>query len=681
MAAPPRSRSSTRDLRRTLGWSLLLVAAVGLVYANSLRAPFLFDDAGAVVTNPTIRELGSLAIFQPPADGSTTTGRPLVNFSFAVSHALGGGTPSGHRAVNVGLHAVAALLVFAILRRLRLFEPSEGGTAGNANLAAFAAALLWAVHPLQTESVVCIAQRTEVLCGVFYLATIAAFLRAVDGATPSGRRFDWRWGTVSLLASAAGMASKEVMVTAPVAVILIDRTFVAGSFRAAWNARRGYYLALAGTWIPLAVLVVGTGGARGVAAGFSLGVSPWAYLLTQAEALVRYLGLVLWPHPLVLDYGTAVVTSVSDVFVEVAIVLLLLAATGWALVRRPRLGLVGAWFFLLLAPSSSFVPLVAQTVAEHRMYLPLAGLIGFFVHGVFAWSGSGAKAAVGFLLLGSALVTVARNADYRDELRIWSTSVDAYPSSARAHGNLALVLRDRGRLPEAGKHFARAVALDPAYATGHYNWGVMLLAERREAEAIREFEAALRSAPRHLDAMVNLGTALVRTGRSADAIALFERARALSPTADVLFNLGVAYVEAGQSAEAVRQFTEALRLAPGLAEAHVQIGRIDERERRPEAAEQRYRAALALVPTHAVAQARLGLLLARSERWDEALVALREAVRLNPADVDARANLGNVYLVQGRAREAGAQYEEALRLRPGDTRLRESLEAARAQLR
>ena len=621
----------------------LLVAAIALAYANSLRAPFLFDDAAAVLNNPTIRSLASLDVLRPPADGSTTTGRPLVNFSFALNHALSGENPWSYHALNLAIHCAAALTLMGLVRRTLLLARGRSLLAGDSKTlsspspasrllpadhatAAFIA-LLWALHPLQTESVVCVAQRTEVLCGLFFLLTLYAFARASEMGghvpVPAFRRHLWL--VLSVIASLLGMASKEVMVTAPVVVLLYDRTFVAGTFAAAWRARRGYYAALAATWLLLAALVFQSGGARGVAAGFDLGVSPWSYLLKQCEALVLYLRLAVWPHPLVLDYGTAVARSVAEVWWQGLIIVALLAGTVWALVRKPVAGFLGGCFFLILAPSSSFVPLVTQTMAEHRMYLPLAALVVGAAFGLHARWPAATRFALPALALVFGVATHARNRDYRDALTIWSTTVADYPSSARAHHNLALVLHPLSRPAEAHTHFARAVELDPAYVTAWSNWAVALLSDRRLDEAIRCFERALSLAPR------------------------------------------------GDGSAA--------KLAQPLADAHVELARLLERERRTAEAETHYATALQLAPDHATAHAQLGLLFARTERLDDAARHLREAVRLSPADASAHANLGNVLLLQGQPREALEHYEAALRLRPDDARLRESLRTAREALR
>lgn len=631
--------------RQHLGWCFLITIVVTLVYWNSLGVPFLFDDADAVSRNPTIRQLASLDVLTPPTDGSTTTGRPIVNLSYALNFAIGGEHAWGYHVLNVAIHVFAALALWGVVRRT-LLAPGLRETAfvGAAPLAGFVA-LLWALHPLQTESVVCIAQRTESLCGLFYLLTLYGFIRSCETPASTPRRPTWRWAAFSVLMCLLGMGTKEVMVTAPLLVLLYDRTFFAGSFAAAWRQRRGYYVALASTGLLLIALLAGMGGARGASAGFGLSISWWSYLLKQNEALLRYLWLAFWPHPLVLDYGTAVTRSIADVWWQGPLVLTLLAATIWALVRRPILGFIGAWFFLILAPSSSVVPLVTQTMAEHRMYLPLAAIVAIVAWGlqrrrVLIWGGT-------LLVVLFAALTIARNHDYRDAVAIWSDNVTHYPQSARGHNNLALALHRAGKSSEADQHFATALRLQPDYVSALHNWGTALLEQGRAHEAVARLQAAVRLAPAHLDARVNLGNALVRAQRPAEAVSHFEAALRIRPAADLHYNLGCAFLELAQSSDAAGQFRAALRLDPNLPEAH----------------------------------ARLGLLLARAGQLAEARMQLSDAARLQPTNADLQANLGNVLLMLGEVREAITHYETSLRLRPDDLRVRENLQLARESLR
>jgi tetratricopeptide (TPR) repeat protein len=641
-----------------------------------LEAPFLFDDTGAVVHNPTIRHLASLASLNPPSDGSTTTGRPVVNFSYAINYAISGETVWSYHALNVAIHVLAVLTLMGIVRRTLASPVLRDHFGAAAQLLAFLTALLWALHPLQTESVICIAQRTESLCGLFYLLTVYGFIRGTEAGAPSQC-----WFAASFVFCVAGMGTKEVMVTAPLIVLLYDRTFVAGGFSAAWRQRRNYYLTLAGAWLLLAWLVGRGGGARGVAAGFGLGVSWWTYLLKQCEAILLYLKLSFWPHPLVLDYGPAGMNSLGAVLWQAVVVLALLAAAVAALIRKPAAGFLGACFFIILAPSSSVVPLVTQTMAEHRMYLPLVSVVSLVVLTGYRWIGSRATWPLVAVAVVLGFVTIARNHDYRDTVAIWTDNVAKYPQGARGHNNLAWALQQQGKTEQADAHFAQAVALQPGYVTARYNWGVALLDQGRIAEAIAQFETAVQQAPNHADAYVNLGNALMQVQRAGEAIPHYEAALRLKPAADAHYDLGVALAEVGRPEDAADHFRDALQMNPALPEAHYQLARLAELAGRPVDAEREYLETLRLAPEHALAHAKLGLLFARSGRLAPAADHFRTVIRQQPKDADAHANLGNVLLLQGQAREAIAQYEEALRLRPDDPRTRENLQLARESLR
>jgi protein O-mannosyl-transferase len=655
----------------------ILIAAVVLVYWNSFNTPFLFDDTGAVINNPTIRHLGSLAVFNPPADGSTTTGRPLVNFSFALNYAMSAQQVWSYHALNLLIHILAALALMGALQSA-LAGPVLGVRYGPVSpLLAFSVALLWALHPLLTESVVCVAQRTESLCGLFYLLTFYCFGQALKPGIKAPRA----WLIFSFFSCLAGMGSKEVMVTAPVLVFLADRTFFAGSFASAWRERKGFYCSLAATWLLTAWLVWRSGGERGTAAGFGLGISWWNYLLQQNEALILYLKLSFWPHPLVLDYGTEIAHSIRDVWWQGIIVVVLLLTTGWALYRKPAVGFVGAWFFAILAPSSSVMPLVTQTMAEHRMYLPLAMIVCGTVLAGYHWLGPKANWAFAAVLLLFGGMTMVRNRDYRDTVAIWRDTVEKYPHNPRAHNNLAWALQTKGQPGDANIHFARAIELQPDYISARYNWGVALLDQGRADDAITQFESAVKLFPNHADAQLNLGNALMQVQRDASAIEHYEIALQLKPAADAHFNLGVALINVDRPAEAAEHLHAALQLNPGLPEAHYQLGRTAEALGHSIEAEKNYDHALQLAPDHVRAHRQLGLLLARRNEFIRAEENFRAVIRLAPADPNAHANLGNVLLMEGKPNDAIGCYEESLRLRPGDPRTLDNLKIARDSLR
>ncbi len=255
----------------------------------------------------------------------------------------------GYHIFNLIVHTLGSLALFGLVRRT-LLQPALRARFGSAATPlALAVALLWAVHPLLTEAVTYVVQRAESLMGLFYLLTLYCFIRGTKSAsdTPgAGRRrspaaaptlMDRRrkvWLLAAVGTCALGMATKEVMVSAPLLVLLYDRTFVAGSWRDAWAQRKGFYLSLGATWLLLGWLVLGTEN-RGGTAGLGLGDSVWTYALTQTRAIVLYLKLALWPHPLVFDYGTEAIEHLADALPFALVIALLIASAAVALWRWP----------------------------------------------------------------------------------------------------------------------------------------------------------------------------------------------------------------------------------------------------------------------------------------------------------------------------------------------------------
>jgi tetratricopeptide (TPR) repeat protein len=581
----------------------LIVAAVVAVYANSLQAPFIFDDLPGIVENQTIRHLGDLrTVLAAPSDiGSSANSRPLFNLSLALNYAAGGLNPTGYHAGNIALHALAALALFGLVRRTLLLPSLQPRWGPLARPVALGAALLWAVHPLQTETVTCVIQRTEGLVGLIYLFTCYGFIRATDPAESDAKR----WKAITVAACFLGVLSKEVMATAPVLLLLYDRTFVAGTFDGAWQKRRGFHLALFASWIPLAGLILGSGG-RGGTVGFGLGTSSIDYLLTQCKAIGLYLRLSFWPHPLVLDYGTDVVSGPGAVWRQGLLLLALLAGTVWALRHRPMVGFLGAWFFVILAPSSSFVPLQSQTIAEHRMYLPLAALVVPLSAWLCLTLGSRARTVLAIAVVGAGLVTIERNLDYRSTLSIWEDTARKVPENTRASINFVLELMTAGRLDEAIRRGEALVATFPDNPEIRLNHGTVLFRAGREAEGATEYRKAARLDPKNAEAHYNLGNLEARVGKFAEARPHYEAAVQAKPGhLGARMNLALSLAKTGHLAEAVAQFQEAQRRAPENPEPLIRLGNVLGEANQFEQAAQAFENALQVDPGNASAAANL----------------------------------------------------------------------------
>ena len=627
---------------------LLVVAGVA-VYANGFQGVFLFDDLQEIVQEPRIRRLWPLLEL-------LSGRRPVVDLTLAVNYALGGLHEWGFHAVNLAVHILASITLYGLVRGALSRLAMHARVRNSAQCLAFTIALFWLIHPLQTQSVTYLIQRSEALMGLFYLLTLYSVLRGADSARST------LWYVLAVLACALGMGSKAVMVTAPVMVLLLDGTILAGSFRAALRRRWGLYVGLASTWMIL--IVCGVAGTVlnpskthvTVGLGFQ-GATPWEYALTQPGVLLHYMKVSLWPNSLCLDYGWPVASSAGEIVAPAVVLAFLLAGTFRALVRKSWLGLVGAWFFVILSPTSSIIP-IQDAAFEHRMYLPLAAVITAVVVGVWwvvaAWSArrSVSPAVVRVihvsLIAGAAIplayLTVDRNRDYGSAVSMWRDVVAKRPTNPRGHYNLGKALDETGQEAEAMRLYQRATEVDPMYDEAYFGQGVLLSRRGRLGDAVKAYREAIRLRPRNADARSNLGNVLVRLGRFDQAVEQYDEALRIAPGhADARYNLGSTWLQLGRFPDAIRAFREVLQRQPD----------------------------------HLPARRNLGAALADSGRWDEAIQTYREAIRLDPTHANTHANLGMTLLRRGRHEEAKRSLRRALEIEPGHTSARRALRDVR----
>jgi tetratricopeptide (TPR) repeat protein len=377
------------------------------------------------------------------------------------------------------------------------------------------------------------------------------------------------------------MATKQVMVTAPVLVLLYDRAFVSESFRSALASRRWYYASMATTWFWLGWLMHRSSLAA-VNVGFQSGVSWPIYALTELRVVTGYLKLAFWPHPLVFDYGIEIMaTDLLTVMPYALVITLVLIAVALAWRRSPKAGFLGCWFFLILAPTSTVVPIAEQPMAESRMYLPLAAVVVLMVLWSYALGRSRAFVVLGIVVVGLGALTIRRNYDYRGELSIWEDTLARLPHSSRGQGNLGMALATMpGRLSEAIAHYEEAVRIRPGYAEAHNDLAKALAkTPGRMADAIGHYEEALRLQPGIAEVHYNLANAFAKTpGRLADAIGQYEEAVRLKPSfVEARSNLAVVYAESGRLEAAINQLEIAAQLNPDASYVRDILGKLKAR--------------------------------------------------------------------------------------------------------
>ena len=665
-AAPTRTRP------RTSFWRIAIVVSAGiLAYANSLSGPFIFDDDATVVENTQIRDWHpSTSLF--PGREAPTAGRPLVNASFAINYAVGGLQVRGYHVTNIAIHLLCGLALFGVVGRTLSLADIPTQLRDRAVDLAFAVALVWIVHPLNTEAVDYITQRTESMMGLFYLLTLYWAIRAATQAR--SRRVP---ELLSVVCCAIGMACKESMVTAPLMVPLYDRVFVFDSWKRAFRQRWPLYAGLAATWIVLGALL--WSGPRVYSAGFQAGISSWTYLLNETVMITRYLQLASWPRSLVLAYGEPRLLSVVDVLPYALIVGALLTATVLTFARSPKFAFPAAWFFITLAPSSSFVPVATEVGAERRMYLPLAGLIALLVVAI----GSRVRRPVAGLVLAVVCAaciagTAFRNREYRSALSIAEATFARWPTPF-SETMVGTELAVAGRHDEAIEHLRRAA---PEFSRAKYHLGGELFTAGKIDEAVEQLQAFITEKPMLLEvirARMMIGRAYVAEHKWRDAIEQFRLVLSMTtPAAEAHVTATGLLADAlfGQEeyADAVRYYRAFLRSRPNdvsgltnLAIALSSLGKGDE-------ALDVFRRAVDLQPTDVPARLNLARALFNLDRIDAAAAETAELLRLNPDDSAGHDLMGRALASRGRYTEARAEFERAIELDPHDEQPRQDLD-------
>jgi len=661
---------------------LLLILAGVLAYWNSFDGVFVYDDVHSIRDNPHISRLWPLneAMSLPLwSTGTTVDGRPLLSLTFALNHWLFGPEPWGYHLVNLLIHIAAGLLLFGIVRRTLALPQVRERYGRSGRWLALATAAIWLVHPLQTESVTYIVQRAESLMGMLFLLTMYCSIRvfeqdsagdvddtdgprgrgpsreissaghgrgdglgarAQDAVTAQNRaasHLSTAWQLAAVAACAIGMGVKQTLFSAPLLVILYDYVFTGGLGpgglalgerglrRAGHVARPGrpgrgrFYAALCSTWLIVFTIIALTWQESTID---FVKISPLRYALTQPLVILHYLRLAIWPSPLVLSYGWLLEDQWPRIVFPALAILGLLVAMVRGLWRRKWYGFVAAWFFLILAPTSSIAPM-RQAMFEHRMYLSLAAVVVLAVIAVAsglrrickdpgrAATFGGALAVTTVIVFG--VLTHHRNSDYHNAIGLWRDSLTHRYRSHIAHLNLGSCLQTEGRSLEALRHLQVALTLKPDYAEAHSNLGNTLLALGRPGEAIPHHREALRMHPN---------------------------------SAAINYNLGIALEAVGQRREAIDSYREAVRLKPDLADAHYNLGN---------------------------ALLKLG-------RAGEAIGCYQRTVQLKPDHADAHNNLGVVHRSAGRLADAIRHFEEAVRLKPDYTVARDNLRKAREMM-
>ncbi len=583
-------RPNSDAVARQFAGPLLLALGIVLAYSSGLTGPFVLDDLPAIVEDPAVERGAPLTFW-------LTHPRGVGVFSFRVQRGLNASLPALH-VLNVLVHLFNAWLLYGIVRRT-LGAPRLSDIFGrHAAALALAIALLWSLHPLTTQAVTYLVQRQESLATLFYLLAIYGFIRGIGEQR--------RWWFVSLAAVALGLRTKEIVVTAPLVLLGWDRAFWATSWRDLWSRKLFYSgliaVTVVGLWPWWGTLherllpqLVSTQGQvlRATVDDEATelvikDVSPFDYLVSQPGVILHYLRLAVLPVGQCFDYGWPVARDAGAIVLPGAIVAALLLATLAGLWFAPRASFLPACFFLVLAPTSTIVP-IRDLCVEHRMYLPLAALVTGAVLTIYLMllrgrtvermTNAGRVLTAVCIVLG--LLTFLRNRDYASDVTLWADTVHKAPLNARAHYNFARALMAQPKPTHeqaltAKQHLEWVIAHHTLAPRAHNSLGLLLLRLNDPAGAREQFAIAAKLRPDFTVTHNNLGILLAREGKLDEAIAAYRQALAVNPDyAEAHNNLAIALSRSGQPTAAIEHLREALRLKPDYEAARKNLALIE----------------------------------------------------------------------------------------------------------
>ncbi len=618
---------------------LLLLVCGALVYGNALSGPFIYDDETFIESNEDIRQLW------PPEWGWPSGGRslplhsrPLTSFTLALNYAFGGLHVEGYHLFNISVHILCGLAFYGVVSQA---TDRYGYGRGPAMMCAS----LWLLHPLHTESVDYVSQRSGLLMGLFYTLSVYCAQRGMAGTK--------QWYGLAVVCCMCSVLCKEAAATVPLIVLLYDRTCVTSSLTMALRRHWLLYGGLALVW-PLVAYLLWLR-PHGGAIGFDLGVSPWDYALNQCAVVGDYLLKTLWPSVLNFDYGQVRNLALGDVWPEALLLVALLVASLWALNRGMALGVAAAFFFIALAPTSSFVPIVTAVGAERRMYLPLMGAVVVVVYAVRyvlgRWAGQRAGlcgAVVGCLAamsLGG--LTIARNAEYRDPVVLWASAVAAVPDNPRAYAQLGDALADVGRFADAVTAYDNALRIFPDQLLVHISKARALGAQGLTNEEVAVYRYILQQSPMWAEVRNSLGIALEKQGDLGGAIVEYRRIIAKQPDFfKARFNLGLALEAMADFEGAMAEYRIVVATKPEWNEGHKRLARMLQEKGASAEAVIHYERAAQLAPGDVSLYNTLGTVLGTLRRYEEAVVWFQRALDLDPNYDKARVNLAQIRSLQ-----------------------------------
>jgi tetratricopeptide (TPR) repeat protein len=645
----PAADNGPRTKNSSEAWLILLLLLLAVLpYANTLQNGFVYDDNNEVLTNPFIRSFSHVGdIFSTRilahlgARGATNYYRPIGILGFLICYKLFGLLPYGFHLANLILHALIVCLLFGLSKRL--FQDQW---------LAFAAAGIFALHPIHTESVAWISGVTDLELAFFYLG---AFWFFEVSAGPRGERSERaQAGMVGLFVLA--LLSKEQAVTLPLAAMIYEHFYRNDRATTTWRQKVSRYGSL---WLLVVVYVLFRIRFFGAFAPVQLtrNVSWYEAILSAAPLAGKYLWKMIFPVQLIAYYPFHKSVTLLDFRVWLGVGGLALSALAfWSVWKRHHLASFGfIWFFINIAPVLNSRWLGPNVFTERYLYLPSVGLCwvaAVWIQDIWKWCA--ARPRVWRMAFGTALGVLAalafarivtRNRDWRDDETYYRVTLAAVPEAASLRLNLGAVYWNRMQPDAAEREWKAALEVSPQSPQLLSNLGLVCAGRKQNDEAVAFYQRSMRLRPNYTDAHLNLGRLYAVMGKTSDAELQLRTAVALAPLSVVTRNeLGKFYLSSGRLGEAKEQFQASAANIPNP-QAFDSLGDIAQRQGAGAAAEQAY----------------------------------RQAVGLDQYDLRGHKGLAEVLAAQGRAAEAADQYRAVLSLDPHNPEAQSALQRLNAK--
>jgi protein O-mannosyl-transferase len=629
--------------------SIALITFLGvIIYYNSLHCSFHFDDFRFIVDNAAIKNIYDLlSIWNYYPCRFVTFLSLALNYHFQQLNVF------GFHLFNLTIHLITALLVWW-LTLLTLSTPifREDKIARHANLTALFAGLVFVSHPVQTEAVTFIWQRTASMATMFYLASLCLYIKSRSTPQyPMLRRFYYIF---SLITALLAMFTKETAITLPLMILLYEYFFLMNRdvSRSFWKRVTPFLLTL--LIIPITMFL--TKSTQSISAqemqyavNGTTKIAPLHYFLTETRVMLTYVRLAFLPINQNLDYDYPIYKNIFDLPVLGSILFLMavLYSVKRLFAKYRLLSFSIIWFFVTLIPESGSYAL-GDVIVEHRLYLPLAGYSIFLVGGMFFLLGRDnikmMIIALTVIITCNSILTYERNKIWKNDLTLWDDAVSKSPHKARPYNGRGLIYFQQGDFIDAMADLNKAVKINPDYAEAYNNRGLVYGSQNNFPEALANFNKAVKIDPADAQAYNNRGFIYASQGDFTQAIKEIKKAITLNPDfTDAYYNLGKIYNVQGRLPQAISEYDKAITINPDDENAYLNRGSAYYQRGETAQAIADYHKAIALDPAHADTYYDLGFIYYNQGNWAQAIFNFNKDLAINPKDTEAFKNRSLCY--------------------------------------